>query len=109
VWEQLFADELARGIMAPALMALLTIPQSAVGQILKWLPDALFPPENIPFVMAGIGLIGGYVIGYYTPVPMDLAMTVGTGSGLGSKAFHDHSLGRRATTAASGVWKPKEK
>lgn len=109
MWEELFANEVARGIIAPAIMALLAIPQGAIGQVLKILPDSIFPPENIPFVLAAVGLIGGYLIGYYTPVPMDLAMTIGTGSGLGAKAFHDHSASKKTAKAMSGVWKPKGK
>lgn len=80
-----------RGIVAGGLMPILAIPAAIVGQSLKLLPKAIMDPERIPAVMALVGFLAGAALGYYTPLPMDLSIAVGTGAGFGSKTAHDEA------------------
>lgn len=85
----LLEDEYARGIVSVGLMVLLSIPKRALGEVLKAIPDRILPPENIPPVLALVGLILGILVGTYSPLPMDLSITVGTGAGAMSGTTHD--------------------
>jgi hypothetical protein len=108
MWEQILADPAARDILFPGLMVVLSIPVSALGRLLVWLPDAILPEENVPFILAGAGWVLAKVVCFkYPAIPDDIAMLIAVGSGLGSKAMKDHSWARKTQEAASGVWRPK--
>lgn len=82
-------SEAAQGTVSGFLIGVLSVPMALIGQVLKWAPDWLIPPETVPVWLAGIGWIAGAAIGYFTVLPMSLAMTVGMGAGLGAKSAHD--------------------
>lgn len=87
--QMMTANDLTTGAFVGGMTTLLTIPMAWIGQLLKRLPDAVLPPAGIPTIMGLFGAFLGYVIGYFTPIPMALAVAMGTGSGLGSKGAHD--------------------
>ena len=86
-WSMLENDE-ARGIIAGGFIVLLSIPKALLGELLRAIPDPIMPPENIPAVMALVGLALGAFLGHVTPLPQDLAITVGIGAGWGAGTAH---------------------
>lgn len=79
----------ARSIFVPGMMAILSVPMRFIGQLGKMLPDAVLPPELIPVILMLFGWAAGFALGFFTPIPQDIASTIGAGAGLGSKVAHD--------------------
>lgn len=91
----LLGDEGMRGVISGGLIALLSFPNRAIGELFKLLPDTLMPPEAIPPALALLGLVAGILLGIYTPLPMDLSIAVGMGAGWASGATHDKYKGNK--------------
>ena len=85
-WEVLFKTAEVRGIMGAFVLAVLSIPLAILREGLRVLPARIVPPGTVTPILAGAGLVGMVWVASVTPFPIDLAITVGVGAGMGARA-----------------------
>jgi len=85
-WEALFGTAEVRGVMGAFLLAVLSIPLAVVYELLNVVPAKIVPRSSITPILAGLGLGGMVWVALVTAFPMDLAITVGIGAGMGARA-----------------------
>lgn len=94
-WETILAEEGTRGIMAAGLIVLLSAPLAYLGRLFRAIPDDVLPPQEIPKLLAMLGLVVGWILGSFAGLPMDLAITVGVGAGWGAGTASSHLKGSK--------------
>lgn len=91
--DELWTNDVARGLLIAGMSAALSIPMAGLGFLLRKLPEAIIgsEPNKIPAILAATNLVAAFLLGTYVPwIPLDVAIVVGVGSGWAAGTASSH-------------------